>query len=250
MTTTSSTAMPSVWTSVNQRLGISPMDHLYNRLDGAYPNIWRANFQTPAAIQNWRETWAEAFADEGVTFDDVKNGIRTCRKMYDKPPSLTEFLKACRPPIDHEGTFYIAQALEVDRAAGRKCEWPSRAVYWASSRVGSFDMRSNAWPMMKSRWTKALDAALADDRAGKLQPIPEYVPALQHQTGKMTEAGKAELAKNLKQVGYDPSKPADREDVIAMHLRVWKANRFAYARPHAEEALRNLGASERIPVAQ
>ena len=82
-TSMSSTAPQSVWLEKHPRLGVSLMDHLWNRMDGTYPNRWRAAFANEQAIENWREAWADAFSDERITPDEVRSTIAVCRKTYD-----------------------------------------------------------------------------------------------------------------------------------------------------------------------
>jgi hypothetical protein len=110
------------------------MDHLFSKLGAMYPQRWANCFKTDAAIQDWRDTWAEAFDEERIQPHQVKAGISECRKLYDWPPSLTEFIKACRAvkPAAHRD-FPLAlthkSSPEVNReglrrlreAAGKLC---------------------------------------------------------------------------------------------------------------------------------
>jgi hypothetical protein len=89
----------SIWLQVHPSLGVSMMDHLYNKLDAMYPNRWASSFKSEGAIQSWRDTWAEAFDEERIMPHQVKAGISECRKLYDWPPSLTEFIKACKTTV-------------------------------------------------------------------------------------------------------------------------------------------------------
>lgn len=171
-----STVTPSGWLDVRDwpdgKKG-SLMDRLFNRLDGTYPNRWRAAFGTDAAIANWREAWAEAFAEEGITPEEIKRGIVECRKRYDWPPSLPEFLRACRPPLDFEASFAEAvkqMRLRYDDGSDR---WSSPAIYWAAVEIGDFDLRSKPYPSLKGKWEKALTEAVAGIKVGT---VPNEVP--------------------------------------------------------------------------
>lgn len=173
---TSLTAKPSAWLeSCEWPDGFkgSMMDRLFNRLDGTYPNRWRAAFGSQQAITNWREAWAEAFIEEGLSPQEVKVGIVQCRKLYDWPPSLAEFIKACRPPIDYEAAFSEAIAQMRKRETGED-QWSSPAVYWAAASIGDFDLRNRGYtgPMV-ARWKSELDKAIAEVKAGSL---PAMVP--------------------------------------------------------------------------
>ncbi|MGX6999884.1 replication protein P [Caballeronia sp. KNU42] len=171
--TTSSTFKHSVWLTEHPKLGISLMDHLFNRFDGAYPNRWRAAFANEHAIANWRESWAEAFDEEGVTTQMVSEGIRACRKMYDWPPSIAEFLKACKPPINIDAAVY--EAIEQMRARQHgKDEWSDPAIYWAAAKVGEYDIISQTFSQLKPRFESALKKVLQ----GEILPVPVRIPAL------------------------------------------------------------------------
>ena len=159
------------WLTPHPALGISLMDHLFNRMDGSYPHKWRSAFANAQAIQNWRESWAEGFTEEGMTMDEIKAGIVTCRKLYDWPPSLPEFLKACRPAIDSERAFIEAVEQMRLRDDGKDC-WSSPVVYWAAVSLGN-DLRNNHYGAITKRWAAALDFAGKRIKSGEL---PNEVP--------------------------------------------------------------------------
>lgn len=89
----------NIWMRVNPAYGVSMMDLLYNKLGGMYPGRWFACFKDEVSIQSWRESWAEAFEEEGLTPHHIRPGLAQCRKLYDWPPSLTEFIKACKGAV-------------------------------------------------------------------------------------------------------------------------------------------------------
>ncbi len=91
----------SIWLQMHPSLGVSIMDYLYSKFDGMYPGKWRSAHPNQTSVQNWRNTWAEAFDEEHITPGQVKAGIDQCRKLFDWPPSLTEFLKACTNSVPH-----------------------------------------------------------------------------------------------------------------------------------------------------
>lgn len=171
--TTSSTCSPSNWLTEHPKLGISLMDHLFNRLDGAYPNRWRAAFANEQAVANWRESWAEAFDEEGLTPQSIAEGLKACRKLYDWPPSITEFLKACKPPINLDAAIY--EAVEQMRARQHgKDVWSNPAIYWAAVKVGEYDIISQTFSQLRPRF----EAALAKVMVGDIPAVPPRAPAL------------------------------------------------------------------------
>ena len=173
LSTQSEASVRGVWLTTHPKLGITLMDHLFNRMDGSYPNRWRAAFANPQAIQNWREAWSEAFVEEGITPGEAADAIRNCRRMYDWPPSLTEFLRACRPSVDHESAFYEA-VREIAKRQTNTDHWSHPAIYWAAVTMG-VDLTSNPYATIKNRWSKILAGELAK---GAWDPIPKRVEAL------------------------------------------------------------------------
>lgn len=168
-----STRPNSAYFDIVPELGISLMDHLYNRLDGAYPGRWRKDFPDPQSIANWEESWAEAFEEEGITPAEVKIGLREVRKRYQWPPSVAEFIQAARPPINFDAAYHEAMSGLAERQAGRLGSWSHRAIYWAAQAM-VHDLLNLGQEQVKARWKKLLADHLA--RKG-LPDVP--APALQ-----------------------------------------------------------------------
>lgn len=160
------------------------MDHLYNRLDGAYPHKWRSNFPNQQAIDNWCVSWSEAFDDEGITPDQVRSGLKVVRSKYDWPPSVSEFIKACKPSVDSVVAYYEAVAGIQRRGKGEMGEWSHPAIYWASVPL-AYDLTQQTYSQMKVRWERALAEQM--DR-GEWAPIPAPMLAL-------PEPGKTNLSR-------------------------------------------------------
>ena len=168
-----SSLTPALWT--DKRSGdLSPMDVLFNRFDGMYPNRWRAAFANEQSVANWRDAWALAFADEGLTMDDVAVAVKRCRAQFDWPPSLPEFLKLCAVTVEPESAFYEAVAQMRNRAAGVSDAWSHPAIYWAAVQFGTWDLRSVAYERCKPRWGRILSAKLAQ----RCEPVPAPMMAL------------------------------------------------------------------------
>lgn len=175
-----STRPLSQWFNPMPELGISLIDHLFNRLDGAYPGKWRQMFRNQQAIDNWAESWVEAFEEEGITPHDVKVGLRESRKRYGWPPSVSEFMQACRPALDPMKAYYEAVAGVQARAAGEMGVWSHPAIYWASVPLG-VELREQTFSQVKARWENSLQQQLAK---GTWEPVPQ--PYLQ-----LTSPGKS-----------------------------------------------------------
>ncbi len=159
----------SRWFEVHPALGISMVDHLFNRLDGAYPHKWRSAFSTQQAIDNWSESWVEAFEDEGITPGDIKAGLKACRSRYEWPPSCAEFIKACKPFADPMVAYHEAVAGLEARAKGEMGLWPHPAVYWAASLL-SRELQGQTYAQVKDRWAAALKGQLARTEWAEVPP--------------------------------------------------------------------------------
>ncbi|MDM7323220.1 MAG: replication protein P, partial [Gammaproteobacteria bacterium] len=151
--------------------GASIMDHLFSRLDSLYPIRWRSAFPNKRAIAQWRETWAEGFAEEGLGLEDIKKGIKACYTRFPWPPSFAEFVSACRPSMDFESAFYEAVEQMRLRESGHD-QWSHPAMYWAAASIGAFDLRNATWGGIKDRWIATLQAEL-EKRAWPEVPSPK-----------------------------------------------------------------------------
>lgn len=159
----------SQWFAVHPTLGISMIDHLYNRLDGAYPHKWRSNFANQQAIDNWAESWVEAFEDEGITPIDIKAGLKACRSQCTWPPSCAEFILACKPSSDPMIAYHEATAGLEARAKGEMGIWSHPAVYWAATLL-SRDLMGQTYGQVKDRWASVLSGQMARTEWAAIPP--------------------------------------------------------------------------------
>lgn len=184
----------SQWFEPHPDLGISLMDHLYNRLDGAYPHKWRANFPDEQAIDNWAESWVEAFEEEGITPADVKTGLKACRSRFAWPPSCAEFIQACKPFADAVGAYHEAVAGLEARGKGERGEWSHPAVYWAATLLQR-DLMGQTYSAVKDRWAAALKAQMARTEWADV-PVPREQLAAPGKT-KLSREGAEEMLREL-----------------------------------------------------
>jgi len=192
-----STSDHSRWLKPHPKLeGLSLMDHLFSRLNGMYPNKWAASFKSEQAIEDWKQAWAESFDEDGLTGADVKEGIRNCRRMYDWPPSISEFTKACRPYLTPDVAFTEAVKGITERNRGNRGNWSHPAIFWAAMRVGTYDLMNSGYAVLKGRWENALTDILAK---GKWEPVPDA--HVQLAAPGVTDADRAEAAKRMQELG-------------------------------------------------
>jgi hypothetical protein len=122
------------------------------------------------------EHWAHELA--GYSREELQNGYLAMQSR-DWPPTLPEFKKLCRPPLDALAAYYEAlRGLEA-RRKGQMGHWSHPAIYWAACPM-TFDLLHQTWASLSGRWDKALHEQLAQ---GTWQPIPPVAPALPYQPG-------------------------------------------------------------------
>lgn len=156
-TNDTSQPMPSAW-----------VERLLARFATMYGNkftdMWREI--EPESI---KRAWGEDLA--GYTADELKKGLEWC-KTQKWPPTLPEFMTACRPVIDARTEWAEACEQMRIRLEGKGADaWTRPQVYWAAVAIGWYDLNSTAWEQISARWKAAVATAKAD-------PIPEYRAAL------------------------------------------------------------------------
>lgn len=200
-----STRPYSQWFEPHEKLGISMMDHLFNRLDGAYPHKWRSNFANQQAIDNWMESWVEAFEEEGITPADVKNGLKECRRRFTWPPSCAEFIQACKPPVDPLKAYYEAVAGVQQRFMGEAGTWSHPAIYWAAMPMAQ-ELREQGYSTVRARWEAALSSQL---EKGAWETIPEPALMLEAPSRASTNEKAKQAIKRI--IGNIMNKPANHD---------------------------------------
>ena len=201
--TSPSTRPYSQWFDPAPGLGISLVDHLFNRLDGAYPHKWRSNFANQQAIDNWAESWVEAFEEEGITPTDVKVGLRECRRRFAWPPSCAEFIQTCRPGVDPLRAYYEAVAGVQARFAGEHGTWSHPAIYWAAMPMAT-ELREQSYSFVKARWETALNQQLAKATWEEV-PKPMLQLTAPGNSATSTEKARAAIAQAVRAVNHKPA---------------------------------------------
>ena len=119
-----SSALPEPW-----------IERLFARFEAMYgarfADAWKG-----CSIAHVKAVWAEDLG--GFSRDELAAGIAGCRSR-DWPPTLPEFMKLCRPPIDHQAALLEAIEQMARRESGRD-RWSHPAIYWAAVKIGSYDL--------------------------------------------------------------------------------------------------------------
>lgn len=122
------------------------------------------------------EHWAQELA--GYSREELQNGYLAMQSR-DWPPTLPEFRKLCRPPLEPLAAYYEALRGIEARRKGKMGQWSHPAIYWAASPM-AFDLLHQTWASLSARWDKALREQLA---IGTWEPIPPVPSALPWQSG-------------------------------------------------------------------
>lgn len=152
----------------SDRIPDSWVERLFTRLATMYGNkfldMWKG-----INLQAVKTAWGEDLA--GYSGDELKRGIDWC-KSQTWPPTLPEFMTACRPVADARTEWAEACEQMRIRLQGKGADhWSRQQVYWAAVAIGWYDLNSTAWEQIRTRWGNALANAKTD-------AIPEYLAAL------------------------------------------------------------------------
>lgn len=150
---------------------ISWVEKLFDRMQALYGNKF---------IDMWRDTnidlvkklWAEEMGK--LSADELKRGYAGLMAR-DWPPTLPEFVKACKPSIDPLVAYYEAVSGMQAREQGQKGQWSHPAIFWAAVKVSAYDLKHASYSQIKQRWEKALQDEM---EKGELAAVPEPLPAL------------------------------------------------------------------------
>lgn len=104
------------------------------------------------------DAWTKA--TRGLSETEFRRGVASLTN-FERPPSLPEFLKACRPDVNPLNAYYEAIEGLASRERGEMGTWSHPAIYWASVRVSAHDLKNLSYSQIRPRWEAALAAELA-----------------------------------------------------------------------------------------
>jgi hypothetical protein len=116
-----------------------------------------------------KEYWAQRLGS--LSRAELATGYHMLESR-DRPPTLPEFIKLCRPCLDPEIAFHEALEQGKRRELGNPKEpdvWSHAAIYWAWQKIGAFAMTHQSYEVLRPRWIDAL-RTFADDP--NLPPVP------------------------------------------------------------------------------
>ena len=149
------------------------VDALFAKMLSLYGNkfsdMWRDQ-----DISVIKKVWAEELGK--LSRDDMARGAKMLMQK-EWPPTLPEFIKMCKPVIDPLSAYYEAVNGVAARARGERGEWSHPAVFWASVKVGAFDLKNSSYSAIKGRWEASLAEELAKERWNEIPDAAIALPA-------------------------------------------------------------------------
>jgi hypothetical protein len=144
---------------------------------------------TGALIAHWSREMAS------YTGPEIKRGL-AAMEGRDWPPTLPEFKKLCRPPVDPLVSYYQAVEGMSARERGEVGRWTHPAIFWAAVAVGAYDLKHQSYSQMKARWELALQDQM---EKGEWEAVPQPMIALPAPGKSLTS--KQEATRMLEQLG-------------------------------------------------
>lgn len=158
----------------NPAMNQDPMDWLFGEIYGLFGNQFLDKFRSghtvdglDTGIENMKSIWAVKIRENGLKLSDIKRGIKGCERCKFGAPGWPEFLELCRPTPNVDEALSEALVQLQKRQTGDDV-WSHPAIYWATMKVGYYDMTNLSSSALKPRFASALTAALA----GEIQPVP------------------------------------------------------------------------------
>lgn len=150
---------------------------------------------------------------DGYTPNEIQRGI-IAMENKDWPPTLPEFKKMCRPPVDAMPAYYEALAGLEARGKGEAGTWSHPAIYWAASSM-RVDLMAQPYAQIKDRWATVLAGQMNMGAWADIPPPRVMLPApdqsanaRQHAQEMLRKLGASGIIK--RQPGGDPKAWAKR----------------------------------------
>jgi hypothetical protein len=155
--------------------------------------------------KKFTDQWASADAEKmethwcmhltGFTPREFKRGLGAMENLA-WPPSLPEFKKLCRPPLDSTVAYYEAIAGIEARKIGEPGTWSHPAIFWAAMPL-SFDLAHQTFSQVRVRWEAALKDQL---EKGEWAEIPKPLLAVEYRKNNLSKKDASEF---LESIGVD-----------------------------------------------
>lgn len=149
--------------------------------------------------------WAEQLS--GYSGPEIKRGLDGL-EARDWPPTLPEFKRMCRPPVDPMRAYYEAVAGVQARVMGEHGTWSHPAIYWAAMPMAA-ELQSQTFSQVKARWETALQEQLGKGQWDEI-PAPMLALTAPGQSTTDNEKAKAAIKKLIGTVFHHPESRDER----------------------------------------
>lgn len=165
------------------------IDRVFVRMTSNYGHRWSSRFASADMLNAAKAEWAWAL-DE-FSLDEIKQGFERCFEHYEWPPSMTEFVRCCRPANEDFGLPDLEAAYREACAKSHEpnspaMRWSHPAVYHAGRQAGWHDLHCSL-SGVKNKFEKAYRGLCQRVMAGETLTLPVVsAKALEHKAGEKT----------------------------------------------------------------
>lgn len=172
--------MTNLQSMQNSQIPSSWIDALFVKMSNLYGNKFKLMWEGQD-INQVKLVWAQELGK--LTRDEVAKGANVLMNQ-EWPPTLPQFVKLCRIEIDPVAAYYEAVNGVVQRELGEMGEWTHPAIFWASVKIGAFDLKNQGYATIKARWEKALQDEISKGRWNDIPKPAIALPAPSSQASK------------------------------------------------------------------
>ena len=156
------------------------VDALFAKMAAYYGNkfsdMWR-----DSDLQTIKSVWAQEMGK--LTREEITRGANALASQ-EWCPTLPQFIKLCKINVDPLVAYYEAVEGVTRREQGEVGIWTHPAIFWASVKVGAFDLKNSSYSSIRARWEKALDEQM---QKGQWDEIPKPMIALPAPAGEINK---------------------------------------------------------------
>lgn len=158
----------------NEALPHAWIERLFAHMEALYgirfKVLWR-DVHMPQVVAHWAAELGR------LTAGQLTRGIESLATST-ASPTLPQFVRLCKPEIEPRAAYFEAVDGVIARERGEYGVWSDPAIYWASTAIGAFDLKTKPYAQIKSRWEAALSAEQAHPHAEPVPPpqMPQACP--------------------------------------------------------------------------
>lgn len=143
--------------SNEKQLTVESIDRLFEDMSLLFGRKFTEQWQTvdPARM---KQLWLRELS--GYSREELRKGY-TALKTLTYPPTLGEFTKLCRTPVDPIVAYTEALAGLRARSKGNMGTWSHKAVYWTAAAL-AHDIQHSTYNQIRHIWEAELQKRLSD----------------------------------------------------------------------------------------